>query len=197
MDLHFILTLLLLLRSSLAYEDSLSDLSDLYGSLNPDDDLQDLESLFERQTRTTNADKFLRFGRAFWDYDYGSDSPIVPNAEDKDAIRRSSSRTGSMTNTLQQRIPRDKSSFMRFGRSFSEEGNKKKRDKRESQVPDTFKRQENFLRFGRGGSSNGGNFMRFGRNYNLSMRNKQHIVEYLRSLLREDPAIRHGSDNNM
>ncbi|KAH1019565.1 hypothetical protein HUJ04_009361 [Dendroctonus ponderosae] len=105
-------------------------------------------------------------------------------------------------NNPQQRSARDKSSFLRFGRSISE-GSKKKRDKRQAAASaDALKRHENYLRFGRTASSN---FMRFGRNLgaqgglseeelirpSLESRNR-HLLDYLKSLLRQsDGRISH------
>lgn len=98
----------------------------------------------------------------------------------------------SLPGNSQQRSTRDKTSFLRFGRSTNED-NKKKRDKRQATASaDALKRHENYLRFGRTASSN---FMRFGRNLgaqpeeellrpNLESRNR-HLLDYLKSLLRQ------------
>ncbi|XP_066145160.1 FMRFamide-related neuropeptides isoform X2 [Euwallacea fornicatus] len=157
---------LLLLRSALSLTDESFEGFDLS---NPEDE-SEIDSLLDRQAR--NSDKFLRFGKAFWDYDSTSD-----NLSNGKQLQRPS-RTGSFTGDPQQRTVRDQSSFLRFGRSVGD-GSKKKRDKREI----SSKRHENFLRFGRTSNSN---FMRFGRNLSpMDYQKNSNVLNYLRSLLRQ------------
>ncbi|KAL1506707.1 hypothetical protein ABEB36_006020 [Hypothenemus hampei] len=181
MGLSSVFLLLFLLRFAVSINDDSIEGFELFV---PEDE-SDLESYIDRQTR--NNDKFLRFGKAFWDYsDAGNDAAAM--YIDKEAPRPS--RTGSLSGNPQQRSTRDKSSFLRFGRSIDEDA-KKKREKRA--VSETFKRHENYLRFGRSSNSN---FLRFGRTLRLpsyESRNK-YLINYLRNLLRQ--SLENGSRKN-
>ncbi|XP_048521846.1 FMRFamide-related neuropeptides [Dendroctonus ponderosae] len=190
MGLSVILMALLLLQSALSLTDDSFEGYEIFG---PDEEA-DMEPYMDRQSR--GNDKFLRFGKAFWDYESGNEAPYSDKADQRPP------RTGSLPDNPQQRSARDKSSFLRFGRSISE-GSKKKRDKRQAAASaDALKRHENYLRFGRTASSN---FMRFGRNLgaqgglseeelirpSLESRNR-HLLDYLKSLLRQsDGRISH------
>ncbi|XP_066145159.1 FMRFamide-like neuropeptides 1 isoform X1 [Euwallacea fornicatus] len=176
---------LLLLRSALSLTDESFEGFDLS---NPEDE-SEIDSLLDRQAR--NSDKFLRFGKAFWDYDSTSDNlsngkqlqrPSRTGRQGKNdhfiRFGRSKQEFLRFTGDPQQRTVRDQSSFLRFGRSVGD-GSKKKRDKREI----SSKRHENFLRFGRTSNSN---FMRFGRNLSpMDYQKNSNVLNYLRSLLRQ------------
>lgn len=96
MALPVIFLALLLLQSALSVTEDSFDGFDLFS---PEDE-SDVESYFDRQAR--NGDKFLRFGKAFWDYDSGNDAPY----DDREVQRPS--RTGRQEKN---------DHFIRFGRS--------------------------------------------------------------------------------
>ncbi|XP_030761036.1 FMRFamide-related peptides [Sitophilus oryzae] len=182
-----------LLQSVLSYSDDLFENFDGTSFVAVDD--PDVDAYNERKQQRN--DKFLRFGRRFWDFDSDNDGPF----DDSEGAPRPP-RTGSFSSDPQQRSTRDKSSFLRFGRSTNED--KKKRAKRATSPPENLKRHENYLRFGRNS-----NFMRFGRaplsvayahgnqqrpNYShelmqrrlpLDSRNERLLLNYLRNLMQQ------------
>ncbi|XP_060531865.1 FMRFamide-related peptides type HF-4 [Cylas formicarius] len=149
MKLLACLSLVLLIQSAIGSQDDSYESADFLDS----DDI--VYSDFPRSTRN---DKFLRFGRNHMKYDDNNE----PSHEDDifrptrgggiekndQFIRFGRSRQDLLRFGLQpqQRTARNKTAFLRFGRS-----------KRQA-IPEHLKRRENFLRFGRSS-----NFMRFGR----------------------------------
>lgn len=184
---------LFLLQSVFGTSDDIFDGFDL---INSEDDTE-MEPYMDRKARN---DKFLRFGRRFWEYETPND-----NTYDDSEIQRPL-RTGSLNVNTQQRPIRDKSSFLRFGRSISEDNKKRGKRGAPSSTSDSSKRHDSYLRFGRNS-----NFMRFGRTPDraslpghsmeeallkqiIESRN-EHLINYLNNLLKQSKDnLGHGNE---